>query len=63
MYEINDQPRSLLIAAVFCAIIGLIAYAGYLQNGWVGIAITSDLHQAAMGGTKGANASAPSAAR
>ena len=31
MHEAHDYPRSVLIAAVFCAIIGLIAYAGYLH--------------------------------
>jgi hypothetical protein len=29
MHEINDQSAHWLIAAVFSAIIGLIAYAGY----------------------------------
>jgi hypothetical protein len=32
MDEINESPRSVLIAAVFCAIIGLIAYAGYMTD-------------------------------
>ena len=31
MDELHESPRSVLIAAVFCAIIGLIAYAGYLH--------------------------------
>ena len=32
MDELNEYPRSVLIAAVFCAIIGLIAYAGYFLH-------------------------------
>jgi len=31
MHESNDFSRNLLIAAVFCAIIGLIGYASYLH--------------------------------
>jgi hypothetical protein len=52
MPHFQEQSRSVLIAAVFCAIVGLIAYAGYLQNGWAGISFTSDIHQAAIGGQK-----------
>jgi hypothetical protein len=31
MDEINERQRNILIAAVFCAIIGLIAYAGFMH--------------------------------
>lgn len=31
MDETNQTPRSILIVAVFCAIVGLIAYAGFLH--------------------------------
>jgi hypothetical protein len=31
MDEINESPRNVLIAAVFWAIIGLIAYAGFMH--------------------------------
>ncbi len=50
MDEINESPRTVLIAAVFCAIIGLIAYAGFLQRGWARSAVTSDIHQAVIAG-------------
>jgi hypothetical protein len=31
MDELNQAPQSVLIAAVFCAIIGLISYAGFMH--------------------------------
>ena len=52
MHEINDQSRNVLIAAVFCAIIGLIAYAGYMQRGWARNAVASDARQAVTAGPK-----------
>ena len=52
MDEISENPQTVLIAVVFCAIIGLIAYAGYLQRGWVGSAVTSGIHQAVTVGQK-----------
>jgi hypothetical protein len=52
MDEINESPRTILIAAVFCAIIGLIAYAGFLQRGWARNAVTSDIRQAVIAGQK-----------
>ena len=58
MHELNEQPRSVLIAAVFCAIIGLIAYAGYLQRGWARTSMTDTIHRAVMAGQR-----APTAAR
>jgi hypothetical protein len=32
MHELNDTPRADLVAAVFCAIIGLITYAGFMVH-------------------------------
>ncbi len=32
MHELNDTPRADLVAAVFCALIGLIAYAGFMVH-------------------------------
>jgi hypothetical protein len=32
MHELNDTPRAELVAAVFCAIIGLITYAGFMVH-------------------------------
>ena len=32
MDELNEFPCRVLVAAVFCTIIGLIAYAGYFLN-------------------------------
>ena len=32
MHEIDDPQRNVMIAALFCAIIGLIAYAGYFLH-------------------------------
>jgi hypothetical protein len=29
MPEINETPRNVLVAALFCAIIGIITYAGF----------------------------------
>jgi hypothetical protein len=29
MHEINETPRNVLVAALFCAIIGIIVYAGF----------------------------------
>jgi hypothetical protein len=52
MDEINESPRTILIAAVFCAIIGLIAYAGSFHTGWAGSAIARDIHQAVTAGQK-----------
>ena len=52
MDEINESPRTVLIAVVFCAIIGLIAYAGYLQRGWALSAVTIDIHRTGMAGQK-----------
>ena len=52
MHEIDDQSRTVMIAAVFCAIVGLIAYAGYLQRGWALNAVTIDIHRAGMAGQK-----------
>jgi hypothetical protein len=52
MDEINQNPRTVLIAAVFCAIIGLIAYAGSFHRGWAGSAITSDFRHAVTAGQK-----------
>ncbi|MDO8876078.1 MAG: hypothetical protein Q8M24_02560 [Pseudolabrys sp.] len=34
MLETNETPRDVLIAAIFCAIIGIITYAGFLQGGF-----------------------------
>ena len=34
MHETNDSPRNVLVAALFCAIIGLIVYAGFVQGGF-----------------------------
>jgi len=31
MHGVNENPRSVLIAAVFCAILGLIVYAGFIH--------------------------------
>jgi hypothetical protein len=31
MYEINESPRLVLVAAVFCAIIAIITYAALLH--------------------------------
>lgn len=58
MPEVPDQSRGVLIAAVFCAIIGLIAYAGYLQRGWAFAAGTANIHRAVTTGQK-----TPTAAR
>ena len=52
MDEISENPQTVLIAVVFCAIIGLIAYAGYLQRGWARNAVTSGIHQAGTVGQK-----------
>jgi hypothetical protein len=52
MHEISESPQTVLIAAVFCAIIGLIAYAGSFHRGWAGGAITSDIRQAVTAGPK-----------
>jgi hypothetical protein len=35
MHEINETPRNVLVAALFCAIIGIIVYAG-LDSGMAG---------------------------
>ncbi len=29
MHEINETPRNVLVAALFCAIVGIIVYAGF----------------------------------
>lgn len=34
MHETNDSPRNVLVAALFCAIIGIITYAGFTQGGF-----------------------------
>jgi hypothetical protein len=52
MDEISESPQTVLIAAVFCAIIGLIAYAGSFHRGWAGSAVTSDIRQAVTAGQK-----------
>ena len=34
MVETSETPRNVLIAAIFCAIIGIISYAGFVQGGF-----------------------------
>jgi hypothetical protein len=31
MTQINETPRDVLVAALFCTIIGIITYAGFLH--------------------------------
>ena len=34
MPETHDRPRNVLVAALFCAIIAIITYAGFMQGGF-----------------------------
>jgi hypothetical protein len=34
MHETHDSPRNVLVAVLFCAIIGIITYAGVMQGGF-----------------------------
>ena len=34
MHETHDSPRNVLAAVLFCAIIGIITYAGLMQGGF-----------------------------
>jgi len=34
MHETHETPRSVLVAALFCAIIGIITYAGFMHGGF-----------------------------
>lgn len=31
MHETHETPRNVLVAALFCAIIGIITYAGFMH--------------------------------